>query len=137
MAFFSCHTKSEPQSKEDLKKEIIETERNFNNLAQTNGIAEAFCKFADEDAIIKREKDTLIKGKENIKKYYSDPSYQKAQVSWKPDFVEVSEDGTLAYTYGKYIWTIKDSVGITNTFKGVFHTVWKKQNDASWKYVWD
>ena len=22
-------------------------------------------------------------------------------------------------------------------YKGIFHTVWKRQSDNSWKYVWD
>jgi ketosteroid isomerase-like protein len=32
---------------------------------------------------------------------------------------------------------VKDSVGNKKDFKGIFHTVWKKQKDGSWKYVWD
>jgi ketosteroid isomerase-like protein len=58
-------------------------------------------------------------------------------VTWKPDFVDVSKDGEMAYTYGKFTWTFIDSLGNKNNFKGLFHTVWKKQKDGSWKYVWD
>ncbi|MBK7030961.1 MAG: hypothetical protein IPH45_17925 [Bacteroidales bacterium] len=43
----------------------------------------------------------------------------------------------MAYTYGKYTWKINNGNGDTTVYKGVFHTVWKKQGDGSWKYVWD
>lgn len=132
-----CAPKKVIQSQDTLKKEVFKVEDDFKNLSLTNGISEAFYTFADDDAVIKRENDTLIQGKENIKKYYSNPKFKKASVTWKPDFVEVSKDGEMAFTYGKYIWTVKDSLGNKKDFKGVFHTVWKKQKDGSWKYVWD
>lgn len=132
-----CAPKKAFQSQDTLKKEVFKAEDDFKNLSLTNGISEAFYTFADDDAVIKRENDTLIQGKENIKKYYSNPKFKKASVTWKPDFVEVSKDGEMAFTYGKYIWTVKDSLGNKKDFKGVFHTVWKKQKDGSWKYVWD
>jgi ketosteroid isomerase-like protein len=43
----------------------------------------------------------------------------------------------MAYTYGKYLWKVKDTTGKIQEFKGVFHTVWKRQSDGSWKYGWD
>lgn len=131
----SCETKI--KSKLVLEAEVFKAENDFKNLALAKGISEAFYTFADENAVIKRENDTLIRGKENIKKYYSNPKFKKTSVTWTPDFVEVSKDGEMAFTYGKYIWTVKDSLGNKKDFKGVFHTVWKKQKDASWKYVWD
>jgi ketosteroid isomerase-like protein len=134
---FSCNSKTEIQSQDALKKEVFKAENDFKNLSQTKGIAEAFYTFADDNAVIKRENDTIIRGKENIKKYYSDPKFEKAFVTWKPDFVEVSKDGEMAYTYGKFRWTFKDSVGNKKDYKGLFHTVWKKQKDGTWKYVWD
>ena len=133
----SCVKKAEVVSRETLKAEVSKAEDDFKNLAQAKGIHEAFYTFADSNAVIKRENDTLIHGKENIKNYYSNLKFKKASVTWKPDFVDISDDGTLAYTYGKYVWTVKDSLENKKDFKGIFHTVWKKQKDGSWKYVWD
>ena len=132
-----CNSNTESKSQKDLENEIRKSEADFNKLVQSKGIAEAFYTFADSNAVIKREKDTLIKGKESIKNYYSNPKFKNAKVSWSPDYVSVSQDGTLGYTYGKYIWSIKDSLGKTISYPGVFHTVWKKQRDGSWKYTWD
>jgi ketosteroid isomerase-like protein len=119
------------------EKEVSQAEEDFKNLAASKGIGEAFYVFADENAVIKRENDTLIKGNENIKRYYSNPKYKNAAVTWKPDNVEVSDDGSMASTYGNYVWTVTDSIGNKKEFKGVFHTVWKRQKDGSWKYIWD
>ena len=123
--------------KEALKAEIVQSERDFEKMAADKGIAEAFFYFADENAVIIRENDTLIKGKENIRNYYARKSNNNAIVNWAPDFVEVSDCGTLGYTYGKYSWKIKNDEGNITEYNGIFHTVWKKQPDGSWKYVWD
>lgn len=120
-----------------VKKEIFNTEKAFEKMCAEKGIAEAFYFFADDNATILRQNDTLITGKENIKLFYNKDSYNSASVSWTPDYIYVSDDGTLAYTFGKYTWKSKSKNGDEKEFKGVFHTVWKKQKDNSWKYVWD
>ncbi|MDP2301821.1 MAG: hypothetical protein Q8N03_05280 [Ignavibacteria bacterium] len=132
--YIGCnHSKSE----EEIKNEIFQTEKAFEKMTSEKGIAEAFYYFADENAVIKRENDTLILGKENIKIYYEKKSVKDAIVNWTPDFIDVSKSGDLGYTYGKYIWKIKNIDGNIVEYKGVFHTVWKRQMDNSWKYVWD
>jgi hypothetical protein len=130
----SCHPCTD---REELINEIAQTEKAFEKMASEKGIAEAFYYFADEKAIIKRENDTLIMGRENIKIYYGKRSYKNTTVNWTPDFIEVSDCGTLGYTYGKYVWKIKNANDNAVEYKGIFHTVWKKQNDNTWKYVWD
>jgi ketosteroid isomerase-like protein len=122
---------------ENAKQEIEKAEKDFAQMATDKGIAEAFYFFADSTATIKRQNDTLIHGKEAIRSFYSAPFYQKATVKWAPDFVQASNDGDLGYTYGKYVWSSTDPAGKPISFSGVFHTVWKKQPDATWKYVWD
>lgn len=131
---FACN---QPTDKNRLKEEILKTEKSFEKMCAEKGVAEAFYFFADDSAVIKRENDTLIIGKENIKNYHNNDFYKTASVKWTPDFIDVSDDGTMAYTFGKYIWISKDESGKDVEFKGVFHTVWKKQKDNSWKYVWD
>ncbi len=123
--------------KEKIKKEIYETEKAFEKMTSEKGIAEAFYYFADDEAVIKRENDTIIIGKENIKIYYAKNDNKGATVNWTPDYIDVSDCGTMGYTYGKYIWKIKNANGEVVEHKGVFHTVWKKQKDDKWKYVWD
>lgn len=136
LLFSSCNTDSAGLH-EKAKQEIAQAEKDFDRMATEKGIAEAFWYFADSNAVIKRGNDSLIKGKENIRNFYSTEFYKSASVKWSPDFIDVAETGDMGYTFGKYIWQSKDSTGKTNEFKGVFHTVWKRQRDGSWKYVWD
>jgi ketosteroid isomerase-like protein len=123
--------------KDEIRREIFNIEKAFEKMAAEKGVAQAFYYFADENAVIHRENDTLIKGKENIKIYYEKVNMKNPIVNWTPDFVDVSDCGTLGYTYGKYVWQIKNINGELVEYKGIFHTVWKKQKDKNWKYVWD
>jgi hypothetical protein len=84
----SCHRAVD---KEEIKQEIFRAEKAFEKMAAEKSVAEAFYFFADEKAVIKRENDTLIKGKENIKIYYDKRNNKNATVNWTPDFIEVSD----------------------------------------------
>ncbi len=132
----SCRSKPADQS-EQAKTEIANAEKEFAQMAADKGIGEAFWYFADSNAVVKRRNDSLIRGKENIRQFYSADFFKNATVTWAPDFIEASGNGDLGYTYGRYVWQSKDSTGKTEESRGVFHTVWKKQKDGSWKFVWD
>ena len=127
----------QPINKEKVKQEIFQTEKAFEKMSSEEGIQNAFYFFAADSAVIKRQNDTLIIGKENIKDYYSNPAFKMAKVTWTPDFIDVSESGDMAYSYGKYLWVIWNAESDTAEFEGVFQTVWKRQEDGKWKYVWD
>ena len=120
-----------------VKNEIVQTEADFATMANEQDIITAFLHFAADSAVLLRE-NQLIKGKASIAKYMEDhPFPPDATLQWKPDFVEVSESGDLAYTYGKFTFSVPDENQQMKTSEGVFHTVWKRQSDGSWKYVWD
>jgi ketosteroid isomerase-like protein len=65
------------------------------------------------------------------------PQTPGSSLVWKPDYVDVSKSGDLGYTYGTYNYTSLDSLGNEQSSSGVFHTVWKRQEDSSWKFVSD
>jgi ketosteroid isomerase-like protein len=125
------------KSQTELKDEIVKTEKEFAEAAKNLGIQEAFYSFSDENAVIRRGNDSLISGRENIRNFYQNPRFNKIKLDWKPDYTAVSEDGSLGWTYGKYSVTSVDSAGLPVVNSGIFHTVWKKQKDGSWKFVWD
>lgn len=128
---------SDKQKSEELKKQIFEVEVQFCEFVKQKGVAEGFAHFADDSATILRGRDSIIKGKEAIFHYYSNPQYQDARVEWKPEYVDVSKSGDLAYTFGHFTWKLPKPGNDTLVFRGIFHTVWKRQPDGSWKYVWD
>ncbi len=133
----SCDTNKNKVDRKALENEVINTEKEFNNLLIKEGAAVAFYTFASDNAVIKRQNDSLIIGKDAIKNYYSQSIHKNSTATWTPTFIDLSKDGSMAYTYGNYTWTMKDSLGESKEFKGVFHTVWKKMDDGKWKYVWD
>ena len=133
----SCKPEKENQM-EQWKNEIRQTEKAFAEMAQKEGIPKAFLTYAADDAVILRN-NHLIKGKEALQTFYSqqpNPT-EKVSLTWKPDFVDVSSSGDLGYTYGSYQYSVTDSLGNTNTSQGIFHTVWRRQPDGSWRFVWD
>lgn len=134
----SCTMQNKQVGKEIWKSEIMETESAFAEMALKEGIPKAFLAFAAEDAVLMRN-DRLIIGKDAIQNSFADqnPGAGQGSLSWKPDFVEVSSSGDLGYTYGKYVYTIADSLGDTQKTEGIFHTVWKRQDDGKWRFVWD
>jgi ketosteroid isomerase-like protein len=121
---------------EKHKQEVYDVESAFARFAAEKGVKEAFVYFADEDAVLNRE-GKIVKGKEQIANYFDNSSFQKIDLQWKPDLVEVSKDGTLAYTYGGFTLEAVDNEGNPVSHNGIFHTVWKRQSDGSWKYVYD
>ena len=133
----SCKMGKEKQT-EQWKTEIRQTEQSFAEMAQKEGIPKAFLSYAANDVVLLRN-NKLIKGKEALQAYYSQQPNPTEKVSliWKPDFVDVSSSGDLGYTYGSYQYTVTDSLGNTKTSEGIFHTVWKRQPDGSWRFVWD
>ena len=132
----SCHSDNQYPI-EKAKAEITKAEKDFETMVIQKGLAEAFAFFADENAVIRRNNDSIIHGREGIRNFYSSPFFKRSSATWSPDFIDISKDGTMAYTYGRYAWQSKDSTGHLNVSTGVFHTVWKRQKDGGWKYVWD
>lgn len=129
----SCNTNSKDLS-EQWKQEIRESEANFAALLNEKGLHDAFVAYAAEDATIMRN-NKVISGKKAIDEHYK--NVDTKTLTWSPDFVDVSKSGDLGYTYGTFQFTYKDSIGEEHVDTGIFHTVWKRQKDGSWKYVWD
>jgi ketosteroid isomerase-like protein len=116
-------------------QELRDAEGAFALSAEKNGLAIAFFEFAAPDAVINR--GGLIKGPEAIKAFYLPMDKSGVRLKWYPDYINVSNSGDLGYTYGAFTRSVPDSTGKMVTTSGIFHTVWKKQKDGIWKYVWD
>ncbi len=132
----SCTRYTKQPELNDCKREIIQTEKEFEKMAEDKGLAEAFSFFASDSAAI-RARGKIILGKTEIRNHYNNLPYKNVSLSWSPDFVDVSSSCDLGYTYGKYKIAFTDSLGKNNSDSGYFHTVWKKQKDGKWRFVWD
>lgn len=131
---FSCSTKRDNKNIELWKQEIVDTEAAFAQMVMQEGMNKAFVTYASDNAVLMRG-NQLIMGKKEIQKFMKDQT--ATGLSWKPEHVDVSASGDLGYTYGYYTFVYQDSTGTDVEVKGVFHSVWKRQEDGSWKYAWD
>lgn len=134
LVFISCVKTSDNKLIDKWKKEIMEAEKNFAEMLKDEGIHKAFVSYAAENAVLMRNNE-LIMGKNNIDEFYNNQT--TTELTWTPDYIDVANSGDLAYTYGKYLFKYTDSDGNLLESSGVFHTVWKRQSDGKWKYVWD
>jgi len=121
---------------EKYKAEIIQTEKDFEKMAADSGLPVAFSYYVADSGVVS-VRDTLFRGKTAVKKYYQSWTVKDVSLTWSPDFVDVSSSGDMGYTYGRFSFSCKDSTGKLSHSTGIFHTVWKKQQDGSWRFVWD
>jgi len=137
LVFASCRKNQESAgTAADCKQEIIRTEKEFEMMAAEKGLAEAFAFYASDSAVI-RSRGKLISGKHEIWKHYTGLTQKDVSLKWSPDFVDVSASCDLGYTYGRFKFSFTDSTGGKVLDSGYFHTVWKKQPDGRWRFVWD
>jgi len=126
--------KTDKNAVEKWKQEILATEQSFAKMVKEEGIHQAFITYAAEDAVLMRNNE-LVLGKKNISLHYEKRTSKN--LIWVPDFVDVALSGDLGYTYGHYTFSYTDPDGNAVESKGVFHTVWKRQPDGKWLFVWD
>jgi ketosteroid isomerase-like protein len=123
-------------SKNNQQKEIEnlrQTELAFSKMCGEKGMEASFLFYADKD-VIKLEGDGHfpIIGIDSLKASFGEER-EKFQLQWSPTKVEVSKSADIGYTFGT--WTLTKADG--SKLFGVYYTVWKKQQDGSWKFIFD
>lgn len=136
IGLISCLGRDDSSAIDDWKKEIFEVEAAFAAMAKKEGIGNAFAFYAADSAVLLRSKQ-LIKGRKEIAKAYMALNSDSITLNWSPDFIDVAASGDLAYTYGRYVLSQMDSTGNITSDTGIFHTVWKRQSNGEWRFVWD
>lgn len=58
-------------------------------------------------------------------------------IKWRPQIIEVLENGALALSRGPYRVITMDDDGNPTEHWGTFNSVWRLQEDGSWKVVFD
>ncbi len=135
-SFVFCTNNQQKPDTALWRTEIINAEKAFAQMAADSGVATAFLHFAAEDAVLQRN-NTILKGKSEIQQYFDKQTLRNISLEWAPDFVEVAASGDLGYTYGNFTFSASDTTGTPLQAKGIFHTVWKRQANGEWKFVWD
>ncbi len=119
----------------DRVDEVRCREIGFSRAAEARD-AERFASFIDADA--RFVGNTVLHGtKAIVAAWRGFLTAHGPSIKWRPQFVEVLEDGTLALTRGPYRVISIDESGHREESWGTFNSVWRKQADGSWKVVFD
>lgn len=119
----------------DVADEVRCREIGFSGAAEARD-AERFATFIDEDA--RFAGSTVFRGPEAVTEAWQVFFAEDGPaMKWRPQFVEVLEDGTLALTRGPYRMIATDEDGNVTEFWGTFNSVWRRQADGGWKIVFD
>ena len=107
----------------------------FSQSAERKNV-ESFRSFIDDDA--RFVGSTVTSGPDEIvaawHPFFSDDG---PAIKWRPQFVEVLQDGTLALTRGPYRTIAKDPEGNRVEHWGTFNSIWRKNADGEWRVVFD
>lgn len=119
------------------QQEIIETERAFNEASAFDG-AQGWASFFLEDGKMLSKSGVPIEGQSAIREAMTPFfSLSKLVFKWHPSAVEVSKDGTLACSYGKYHRTYDGPEGTVVEEKGMYMSLWKRDDQGNWRVAAD
>lgn len=135
-SIIGCSSPEPKLTMEEAIQQIYDVEQEFNEMLAAEGRAAAFSHFAAPNGGIQRS-GRMIVGKDSIYAFYDSRTNTNVTLTWKPDRVEVSDDFTMAYTWGKAKFSGTRDNGEDYEGEGLFHTVWKRQPDGTWRYVYD
>jgi ketosteroid isomerase-like protein len=117
------------------REALLKVDRDFAKAAQTRGV-EAWVEIWAANGVHPDGAGVAV-GKDGIRKQmapaYASPGFK---LEWSPVSAEISRGGNVGTTRGRYKATsVKDGKPVLRT--GDYFTVWEKQDDGSWKVVFD
>lgn len=129
--FCACSQKKQADLSEQAAKEIMSADTAMSNLATRIGFFQALLGYADDSVIIPRAGKLPM-----MSKYVVDTTWAKKPVikilTWKPIIAKASTSGEFGYSFGYSSYQDADTTTYTN-----YCTIWRKQKDGSWKFVYD
>lgn len=130
---FSLAGCAQEQDRESELADLLETDRRFSELSAEKGAYEAFDSFMADDAVLYQDRSHPIRGGAAIREAMTGDG----TLRWEPFFADISESSDLGYTLGEYAYTVTDSLGVLRTSTGYYVSIWKRQPDGGWKFVFD
>jgi ketosteroid isomerase-like protein len=109
---------------------MVDAERKFYQTGQEKGTRAAFLEFLAEDAVIFRP------GPVNGKEVWSKRPETGLDLIWEPTFAVMARSADFGYDTGPAKWRANKSDPKFSGY-GYFISVWKKQEDGSWKVALD
>jgi ketosteroid isomerase-like protein len=128
--FASCNT-HHPGTGNSAVEEITKTDLAMSDMATKDGFFKALLHYAEDGVTIPREGKLPLMSKLEATAAWADKPVI-TELTWKPVKVEISAGGDMGYTFGFSSYKTKDTTAYTT-----YCTIWRKQKDGSWKFIFD
>ena len=122
-----------PKATADTLKQL---ESEFMKAAAEKG-SQGYMSYYADDSVELPNGAAIIPGKANIAKGMGFLDDKNNRLSWTPVGADISASGDLGYTYGTFEFHSKDKDGKPTVEYGKYTSIWKLQQDGSWKVVLD
>jgi ketosteroid isomerase-like protein len=111
--------------------DLVTVDKAFSARSAKDGPRAAFQDYFGEDAKILNQYRTGAAGIQDM--FLQFPA--DASLTWEPSSVEVSTDGDLGYTWGRYTMTLPrvGHGGRPFVLMGYYSTIWKRNKLGTWK----
>lgn len=120
---------------ESQKTAIINTDKAFSAMSAEKGMYEAFIAYAAEEVIKPQDGRQPVVGRESLIKSFAGVPPRDFVLTWEP--LKADAAGGIGYTFGNWFRKSKTAAGADTTVYGNYISIWKRQDDGSWKYVFD
>lgn len=127
----ACSQKKEADLSKLAQQEIMSADTAMSNLATQIGFFQALLNYAEDSMIIPRPGKLPMMTKAEATAAWADRPPIK-ELTWKPILVKAAKSGDFGYSFGYSIYKGTDTTTHTN-----YCTIWRKQKDGSWKFVYD
>jgi ketosteroid isomerase-like protein len=116
-------------------QEMVKTEQAFSKMAEETNTRDAFLAFIADDGLLFRP--GAVNGKKWMLEHPAPPPTDKRPLlAWQPAYAGMAVSGDMGFTTGP--WEAKADINDEKPQGyGHFVTVWKKQEDGTWKFVVD
>ena len=116
---------------EAAKAELLQVAQQFNKENSENGYIEGYNKYMAENALILQPGEQPISGRDN---YYAQMKAEGLLGQLEGDVLgaEVSASGDMGWTYGRWVFTVQDSLGNPVVSYGKYLCTWAKIH-GQWK----
>ena len=122
---------------EQAKREMMAADREFSRVTGEQRLA-GFVTFMDDSVGTLRPDSPVIHGREAMAGRWK-RLLDNADLSldWEPIYAEASGSGDFGFTVGRSVFKQRGEKGWEVAGTGKYVTVWRRQQDGSWKVLFD
>lgn len=116
---------------------IRQADSSWSKTAESKQLEE-FVGYVLDDAVVLGSNAPIVVGKQSISAMFRDEfALPGFTCKWQPEMVEAARSGDLGYSRGTYELSVHDPKGNPIVDRGKYATVWKKQDNGTWKVALD